>query len=114
MLTLGGEIVKIFSLTGDALALAQEYVRSEAPFFIIFAMYQAFGAVLQGAGDVKYATFCTMLSLLVRIVASYSLAYLTPLAYTAIWWALPIAWAFGFIPAVLRYASGSWKKKGIA
>jgi putative MATE family efflux protein len=114
MLTLGGEIVKIFSLTGDALALAQEYVRSEAPFFIIFAMYQAFGAVLQGAGDVKYATFCTMLSLIVRIVASYSLAYLTPLAYTAIWWALPIAWAFGFIPAVARYAKGSWKKKGIA
>ncbi len=111
MLTLGGQIVRIFGLDGEALSLAREYVRGEAPFFIVFAIYQVAAATLQGAGDVSYATFCTITSLIVRIAMSYFLAYCTPLSYTAIWWAMVIAWGEGLIAAYIRYFSGTWKKK---
>ncbi len=113
LLTVGGQIVKIFSLSGESLELAQAYIRGEAPFFIIFAIYQIYGACLQGSGDVKSASACTVFSLVVRIAASYGLAYLTPLGYSAIWWALPIAWGMGALPAMIRYYSGAWKRKAI-
>ncbi len=113
MLTLGGQIVRIFGLTGNALALGQQYVRCEAPFFIVFAVYQVAAATLQGSGDVTFATCCTLESLIVRVILSYALAYYTPLDYTAIWWAMCIGWAAGLIPAYLRYFSGAWKKKSL-
>lgn len=113
MFTLGGQIVRIFGITDRSLALAQEYVRCEAPFFIIFAVYQVAGATLQGSGDVTFATCCTVESLIIRIGASYLLAYLTPLSYAAIWWAMPIAWLAALIPAFLRYFGGRWMEKSL-
>lgn len=113
MLTLGGQIVRIFGISGEALDLGRQYVRCEAPFFIVFAVYQVAAATLQGAGDVSFATFCTLESLVVRIVLSYILAYYTPMSYTAIWWSMFIGWGVALIPAYIRYFSGAWKKKSL-
>jgi putative MATE family efflux protein len=111
MLTLGGQIVKIFGISGQSLALAQEYLRGVSPFFLVFAVYQVAAATLQGSGDVSYATACTLGSLAIRIVLSYFLAYNTPLSYRAIWWALVVGWLAGLIPAYIRYFGGAWKTK---
>ena len=113
MFTLGGQIVRIFGLEGQALALARQYVRCEAPFYIIFAVYQVAAGALQGSGDVTFATGCTVESLIIRIAASYLLAYLTPLSYAAIWWAMPIAWFAALFPAYIRYFSGAWVQKSV-
>jgi Na+-driven multidrug efflux pump len=113
MLTLGGQIVRIFGISGRSLELARQYVRCEAPFFIVFAVYQVAAATLQGSGDVTYATCCTLGSLFIRIVLSYFLAFCTPMGYTAIWWSMFIGWGAGLIPAYIRYFKGTWKTKSL-
>ncbi len=113
MLTLGGQIVRIFGLDGTSLELARQYIRGESPFFIVFAIYQVAAATLQGSGDVGFATICTIASLCTRVVLSYLLAFFTPLSYTAIWWAMVSGWAVGLIMAYLRYLCGAWKKKSL-
>jgi putative MATE family efflux protein len=113
MLLWGGQIVRIFGISGEALDLARQYVRCEAPFFIVFAVYQVAAATLQGSGDVTYATCCTLGSLAIRIMLSYFLAFCTPMSYTAIWWSMFIGWAAGLIPAYIRYFTGKWKTKAV-
>ena len=107
----GSQLIKVFGLSGDALDLARQYLLGEAPFFILFAVYQTAAAVLQGSGDVTWSAFVTLMSLAFRIAASYLLAYFTPLDYRAIWWSLSISWTAAVVISFSRYASGGWKKK---
>lgn len=113
LLTVGSDLARIFGIDGEALNLAGQYIRAQAPFFVVFAIYQMASAMLQGSGDVGFSTFCTMESLVIRIVLSYTLAYLTPMGYTAIWWSMIIGWACAMVPAYGRYFSGAWKKKSL-
>lgn len=113
LLRFGVQLAQLFGIDGEALQLAGQYIHAQSPFFIIFAIYQMASAVLQGSGDVSFSTFCTMTSLLIRIILSYTLAYLTPMGYTAIWWSMIIGWCVGMVPGYLRYFSGAWKKKSV-
>ena len=113
LLTVGQDATRIFGIDGEALDLANQYIRAQTPFYIIFAIYQVAMGTLQGSGDVTFATFCTMESLVIRIILSYTLAYFTPMGYTAIWWSMIIGWACAMIPGYIRYFSGAWKKKSL-
>ncbi len=113
LLAYGGNLAALFGIDGQALAYAKEYITAQSPFFVVFAIYIMASAMLQGSGDVGFSTFCTMESLVVRIILSYTLAYNTPMGYTAIWWSMIIGWVMGGIPAYIRYFSGAWKKKSL-
>ena len=109
----GGALIRIFSLSGNAYEYARAYVSGMAAFFVLFAAYQVAAGTLQGAGDVTFATGCTFVSLILRVAASYFFAFLTPLGYRGLWWAMPVAWASAAILAYIRYFGGRWKNKGL-
>lgn len=108
-----GYLVSIFNLSGDAYEYGVTYLRFVAPFFFIFAIYQATSAMLQGAGDVFWCMMYSAISLAVRLTFSYSLAYTTPLSYRAIWVCIPIGWIVALAMALFRLKRGKWKQKAV-
>ncbi len=107
------QLIRFFGVEGEAYGYGCEYLRSMAPCFLIFSVYMVLLGTLQGAGDTRMAMLCTLLALSVRVVASYALAYWTPLRYRAIWWAMVLGWACAAVVAVWRYCSGKWQSKSL-
>lgn len=106
-------LIGIFGVEGNAMDLGIQYLHCLTPFFVLFGFYMCTSALLQGSGDVFFAMLCTMLSLLLRIVLTYLLAYNTPLGYTAIWWAQATGWFLCSAMAFTRFKLGTWKKKAL-
>ncbi len=106
-------LVGFFGVKGDALSMGIEYLRLIAPFFILFSVYQAFVGLLQGAGDVSFCAFCTLTSLGLRVIISYSLAT-SPISFRALCISSPIAWLYVLVLCIWRYRRGRWQEKGVA
>ncbi len=106
-------LVMLFGVEGESLAMGIGYLMLVAPFFPIFALYQAAVGVLQGAGDVVFTMFCTLTSLGLRIVVAYVLAGYTPLGYRALCISMPIGWGYVLILSFWRYWRGKWKEKAV-
>ena len=102
-----------FGVEGAALAQAVEYIRFQAFFFILFSIYGTYTATIQGAGDVIYASFCTMTSFGVRGLAAYLFVYVFHMGYACCWNTIPIGWGFCTLVAAIRFYMGTWKKKAI-
>lgn len=64
--------------------------------------------ILRGAGYMKGFTLSTLTDLIVRVGASYLLAYF--IGYNAIWYSIPLGWIAGMLIAMYLYFRGSWKK----
>lgn len=107
------QLVTIFGVSGQAYAYGCEYLRSIAPCFLVFSVYMIMLGMLQGTGDVRVAMICTFIALGVRVVASYGLAWFTPMGYRAIWWAMAIGWGMAAVVAFARYFSGRWQDKAV-
>ena len=110
---LASPLAALFGSEGASLAQATEYIRFIAFFFILFSFYGTYTATLQGAGDVLYASLCTLVSFAVRCGAAYLFAYGLDLGYASCWVTIPIGWACCTPVALLRFYSGSWRKKAI-
>lgn len=105
-------LVSIFGLTGDEITQAVEYVRFLVPLCtVIFAMYFIFNGLLQGAGDVMYTTFCSLSSLIARIIYAYVMTFVFSASYSICWYSIFISNAWSLVFAAGRYYSGAWKKK---
>lgn len=113
VLVLGGFFAGWFGLEGESVVIAERYLRFTALFIWIFALHMATSGALQGAGDVVFTAFATVASLVLRCVATYLLAYLTPLGMRAVWLAVPIGWGFNFCLTITRYKFGPWRDKGL-
>lgn len=107
------QISRLFGVESQALVLAVRYVRFMSWFFFTFAVYMVFTGTLQGAGDVMFATLCSIIALGVRVGASYFLVRVIGTDCSAVWKAMPMGWACALVASVIRYESGAWKKKGI-
>ena len=108
-----GQVSGLFGVGGEAMARSVEFVRYMSFFFVLFSFYNVTAATLQGTGDVLYAALCTMSTLFTRVCLAYVFAYVLDMGYPSIWRPIPIGWAIASTFAVLRYASGKWKTKGI-
>lgn len=106
-------VSSLFGVTGETLARSVEMLRFMACFFIMFSVYQTFTGVLQGAGDVLFSASCTLTSLVVRVVLSYTLAYAFGVGYSSVWITVPFGWGTALIMAILRFRTGKWKTKGV-
>ena len=103
----------LFGVADEALIQSVSYVRFLSYFFWMFAVYIAIVGVLQGSGDVIFATFCSFTVLGVRVALAYILVYAAHMDYAAIWRAMPFGWGSALLLAVFRYATGKWKEKGV-
>ena len=107
------DLSTLFGVTDEALVQAVGYVRFLSYFFWLFAVYIAFAGLLQGSGDVIFATFCSFTVLGVRVALSYIFVYAAHMGYAAIWTAMPFGWGCALLAALIRYHTGGWKGKGV-
>lgn len=108
-----GPLVELFGVSGQALYFGKLYLTIFCPGLLLFSLHMSTSGVMQGAGDVKYNTFVTLSSFALRCILAYTLAYLTPLSYYAIWLATPLSWAYNIVMSWTRFYSGKWKEKSL-
>ena len=104
----------LFGVEGDALAVAVAYIHVLSPSFLVFGMYFITTGVLHGAGDVNFTAINSLISLGIRCIAAYSLAYLTPLGGAAVWISPVIGWVVVTCLTLARYKWGPWRTKAVA
>ncbi len=107
-------LVSLFGVSGSTLDTGVEYVRFISPWFLVFCVYIITNGVLQGAGDVVFTAINTVSSLVIRCVAAYLLAYLTPIGAAAAWMSMPFGWVYSLILSLARYKWGPWRSKAVA
>ena len=107
------QLAGLFGVEGAAMETAVAYIRVIAPSRLVFALYFITSGVLHGSGDVSFVAVNSLVSLAIRCIAAYSLAYLTPLGGAAAWWSPVIGWFVSTILALVRYKWGPWRAKAI-
>lgn len=104
-------LASLFGVDGDSLTTAVVYIRVLAPSMLLFGMYYITTGVLQGSGDVTFVAVNSLVSLGIRCIACYSLAYLTPVGGAAVWYSPVMGWAVVMCLAMARYKWGPWRSK---
>ena len=104
---------QLFSLSGAALDQAVEYQRWMSYFVVLFAAYMPTAGLLQGSGDVIWASMTSFSTLGLRVAVAYAMVYLFDVGYHACWWNIPFGWGLGCLLSIPRYFSGAWKSKRV-
>lgn len=108
-----GPLTALFGVSGDAMARAVEQIRYISIFFVIFAIYMPTNGLLQGAGDVVFATIVTLSTILVRVFAAYTLLYAFNWGYGVAWQTMPMGWSVALVLVMYRFFSGKWQAKSL-
>ncbi len=103
----------LFGVQDDSLLQAVDYVRSISYMMIIFSAYLVTNGIVQGSGDVLYASVCSLSTLGTRIALSYLLVFAFDFGYHVIWRCIPVGWILALILAFARFKSGKWKNKAV-
>jgi Na+-driven multidrug efflux pump len=87
-------------------------------YMIIIVLFQVsqvvFGGSLRGAGDVRFTTVTSMISVaIIRPSISYIAAYVLQLGITGIWIGVLADQAVRLVMSGLRFRSGRWMNKEI-
>lgn len=106
-------LASLFGVEGDSLATAVAYIRVLAPSMLVFGIYYITTGVLQGSGDVTFVAINSLVSLTIRCVVAYTLAYLTGVGGAAVWISPAVGWTIVMFLALARYKWGPWRKKAI-
>ena len=69
--------------------------------------------LLQGSGDVIWASMTSFSTLGLRVAVAYAMVYLFDVGYHACWWNIPFGWGLGCLLSIPRYFSGAWKSKRV-
>lgn len=113
VITLAPQLIALFGVDGTSKAVGVSYLRYMAAGLLMFSWYFAFNGVLQGAGDVMFTLINSLTGLALKILATYILAFNTPMGVSAVWWCALASWLYSLILAALRYKFGPWQKKGV-
>lgn len=103
----------LFGVEGAALSTAVSYIHVLSPSLLVFAMYFITTGVLHGSGDVTFAAINSLISLGIRCITAYALAYLTPVGGAAVWYSPVVGWTVVMCLAIARYQWGPWRTKAI-
>lgn len=106
----GDQLLSLFlnpGEAGSAMGYGLQYMHTVSLFYILMGVLFTTNGLLRGAGDMKAFMCSSMVNLFSRIILAYTLAHF--IGEAAIWWSIPLGWAFGALFAVARYLSGKWK-----
>ena len=103
----------LFGVTGEALEQSVDYIRFISYMMILFSVYLTTNGVIQGSGDVLYASLCSLSTLGVRVLISYILVFCFDFGYHVIWRCIPIGWVFALLLSFVRFRTGKWKEKAV-
>lgn len=70
----GGYLISIFGVSKSVVNIGQSFFAGIACFYIVYGLAMAVRGYIEGVGDVVYSSVTGILSLIVRIAASYALA----------------------------------------
>jgi len=112
LILLGTPLVRLFTNDSSVVAEGLNYLHRVTPFYFVIGAMFIINGVVRGAGEAIFPMIASILSLwLVRLPVAYLLS--PSLGSNGIWWAIPIAWTFGFIITFLYFKSGKWKNKAV-
>lgn len=112
LVILGTPLVKLFTNDTKVVTEGLNYIYRVTPFYFVIGAMFIINGVVRGAGEAIFPMIASILSLwLIRIPVAYALS--SSLGSNGIWWAIPIAWTFGFTVTVLYYRTGKWKNKAV-
>ena len=106
-----GQIVGLYSLSGEAGALAGRIFRFYSVWcFLIWPESFTLPSALRGAGDARFTMAVSMLSMWVcRIALCYLLTLRFGMGLAGVWVAMIIDWAMRMIAFIIRFARGKWR-----
>jgi len=112
LILLGTPLVRLFTNDSSVVVEGLNYLHRVTPFYFVIGAMFIINGVVRGAGEAIFPMIASILSLwLVRLPVAYLLS--PTLGSNGIWWAIPIAWTFGFIITFLYFKSGKWKNKAV-
>jgi putative MATE family efflux protein len=101
-----------FNQDPEVIRVGSSYLRIVGPFYFLISIMFITNSSLRGAGDAMFPMISSILSLwLIRIPVAYFLS--SRIGTDGIWWAIPVAWTFGFAISSIYYRSGRWKNKAV-
>ena len=103
----------LFGVAGESLDISVQYIRFITPWFPVFCAYILTHGLLQGAGDVIFTAANTITSLVIRVIAAYTMGYALSVGGPAAWMSMPFGWVFSIGLAFARYQWGPWQKKAV-
>lgn len=103
----------LFGVTGEAQEAGMQFLRAGAVLMPVAALYLSYSGVLRGAGDMTTSMCITGAALLMRTVATYVGAYLTPLGGGGTWLGLFFDWPPSLLMIIPVYYFGRWRDKAI-
>ena len=98
----GGHLIAMFGLSAETTEIGRTFFHCIAIFYIVFGLSMAIRGFIEGIGDMLFSGIAGIMSLVVRIVASYALRDVFGTLVIA--YAEAIAWMFQLSIYVLRYA----------
>ena len=108
----GGKIIALFGAGATAVMIGSAFFQRIACFYPIFGLTTAFRGYLEGRGDLVYSSIAGMVSLAVRILASYAMApYFgnMSIAYAEI-----LSWVWLLVMYLVRFVQNmrAWRQVG--
>lgn len=95
----------------ETIGHAADYLRIMSVMFVFLGVFQVLLGAFRGAGSTKTALAFSMVALwLVRLPATYVLAFVQDWGATGLWVAVALGDIVGCIAAALWFARGTWKQ----
>lgn len=102
VIPLGGKIIALFGAGAEAVKIGSAFFVRIACFYPIFGLTMAFRGYLEGKSDLVYSSIAGIVSLIVRIIASYAMAPFC--GNMSIAYAEMLAWVWLLAMYLLRFA----------
>ncbi|WP_084156334.1 MATE family efflux transporter [Clostridium akagii] len=100
--------MRLFGVSKEVIVMGQQFLFCCSIFYPIFGIQNAYVGFLQGNGDVIVPAISNIVSLMLRIFLSYSLANL--IGFRIIAYSEMASWVLGTIICFIRYKSNRWEK----
>lgn len=109
----GTDLVSMFLNTNnpESIGVGTQLLKDMSFFYIILGMMNNTSGLLRGAGDNSWTLISSIVSISVRITASYWLNSI--IGVRGIWLGSAIGWIVAFIIVFSRYKSGGWRQKSV-
>lgn len=103
----GLTFIHMFGVSEDVAIMGQQLLLCCALFYPVFGLQNAYIGFLQGTGDVDVPAASNIVSMILRIVLSYTLA--TIVGFRIIAYSEMASWVLGAIICYIRYKSRKWE-----
>lgn len=91
--------------------VGMSYLLIVSLFYVVVGILFVVRETLRGTGDAIVPLMMGIFELVSRLAIGFMLAKV--MGYTGLWWATPVAWVTATALGLIRYRSGSWKKKAV-